>query len=722
MNLEIVRNDEVVIRGLLVGLPLIQGVPMPTPRLVIAGSRAHDPWRTLSKNASSLTWVADPAEAMRLAQPGDSVALLANEGALGPVILDAGWWLQVKEKGLRIFMEYPFVPPGPAIGQPMEDGDLRGVVVSDFFGKDLPPLRIVGLNGGIHVPVTAERTHMMLARVVGMDTAVFGLANTPTVPLLFEAEAGRLLVATASLSRFVTSRSMPAAAWTSVWRAILHWLLPETAPLPELGWGESVRASFSRDELLPAAVGRQALRRAADWVIEARLLRHADWPEELRDRSLVFNTVRDKPGTDRPCGDGSLGILEGFSSTIRADGSQPVRYAVRSDCMGEMAMMLSFDAALNNRPHHAAIAANLLDFTLLKSNLASTDEPRSDPSHPAHGLISWALDKPTTFWGDDNARMLMGALAVCALQKETRWMDAILRCLLANWRLTGTCGHRRRCLELPELETQGWRHYGSEAHVENTMHMQGWLPACYLWAYARTGFTPLLESSLAAFRTLMAAYPEKWEWVNGSGSLELARALLPLAWLVRVQDTPEHRGWLHRVATDLIALQDDCGAIREVIRVGGGAYENCIATGNSAYGTCETTLIARDGDPVSDSLYTCNFALIGLHEAFAATGEMAYAQAEDRLADFLCRIQTRSEPHPELSGAWYRAFNFQRWDYWASNSDHDWGPWCMQTGWTQTWIASALALRDKNTSLWELFQQVNPGDDFERVRGEMFRS
>jgi hypothetical protein len=698
---------------------LIHRLPMTTPRLVIAGSPANDLWRSLPKVASILTCGADPAEALRLAQPGDALALLAEQVSPGPLSLDAAWWQQAKEKRLRVFIEYPYVLSDPTIAQPIEDGDLRAVVVSDFFGPDLPPLRILGLNGGIHVPVTAARPHLVLARVVGMDTAVFGLTDTATVPLLYEAEAGKLLVATASLSRFVTSRNMPAVAWTSVWQAILRWLLPDTAPLPELGWTESVRASFDRDEPLPPAAERQALRLAADWVMAARLLRHADWPGELLDRSLVFNTVRDKPGADRPCGDGSLGMLEGFSSTIRADGSQPVRYAVRSDCMGEMAMMLSFDAALNHRPGHAAIAANLLDYTLLESDLASMGGSRVEPAHPAHGLIGWALDKPTTFWGDDNARMLMGALAVCALQKETRWMDAILRCLLANFRLTGTCGHRRSCMELPDLEAQGWKHYGGEAHIENTMHMQGWLPACYLWAYARTGFTPLLERSLAAFRTLMAAYPAKWEWVNGSGSLELARALLPLAWLVRVQDTPEHRGWLHRVATDLIELQEDCGAICEVIRVGGGAYKNCIPTGNSAYGTCETTLIARDGDPVADSLYTCNFALIGLHEAAAVTGEMTYAQAEDKLADFLCRIQTRSETQPELSGAWYRAFNFDRWDFWASNSDHDWGPWCMQTGWTQTWITSALALREMKTSLWDLLQQVNPDKDFDRVRDEM---
>jgi hypothetical protein len=36
---------------------------------------------------------------------------------------------------------------------------------------------------------------------------------------------------------------------------------------------------------------------------------------------------------------------------------------------------------------------------------------------------------------------------------------------------------------------------------------------------------------------------------------------------------------------------------------------------------------------------------------------------EDRLADFLVRIQIRSESHSELDGAWYRGFDFEKWDY-----------------------------------------------------------
>jgi hypothetical protein len=55
-----------------------------------------------------------------------------------------------------------------------------------------------------------------------------------------------------------------------------------------------------------------------------------------------------------------------------------------------------------------------------------------------------------------------------------------------------------------------------------------------------------------------------------------------------------------------------------------------------------------------------------------------------------------------LDGGWYRAFDFQRWEYWASSSDLGWGAWSIEDGWTQGWICAVLALRQMNTSLWSL--------------------
>ena len=85
-------------------------------------------------------------------------------------------------------------------------------------------------------------------------------------------------------------------------------------------------------------------------------------------------------------------------------------------------------------------------------------------------------------------------------------------------------------------------------------------------------------------------------------------------------------------------------------------------------------------------LYTNNFALFTLNEAAQATGNPKYKQAVDKLSDFLTRIQIKSDKHKDLDGAWFRAFEYNRWDYWASNSDWGWGAWCTLTGWCQRFV------------------------------------
>src|SRR5207249_4952550 len=151
-------------------------------------------------------------------------------------------------------------------------------------------------------------------------------------------------------------------------------------------------------------------------------------------------------------------------------------------------------------------------------------------------------------------------------------------------------------------------------------------------------------------------------------NLERAHMLLCLAWLVRVADTLEYRKWLDQIASDLLADQQPSGAIHERLGpVHGGHYRT--PQRNEAYGTGETPLLQQNGDPVSDQLYTTGFALLGLHEAVGATGDQKLKRAEDKLAEFLCRIQTRSKKFPPLSGTWFRASDNRRWKAWASSAD-----------------------------------------------------
>ncbi|MHB0960582.1 MAG: hypothetical protein ACYC0X_32390 [Pirellulaceae bacterium] len=664
-----------------------------------ACSENSDLYRVVVSSGFACPRFASPWDAVRAAPERSGVLILADGYPEHPTPIEAAVFELASDKRLRLYVEYAERLPDLVVGEPKEVTYERGVVTSEIFGDSLRPMRIVLVSGCRYLPVQVGQSHLVLAKVAGVDAAVFGLQDTPTSPLLFDHAQSDLLVATTKLSQFVGGRYLPGEAWCTIWQTLLARLHPEGLR-PELRWMPVVRPSYGPAEPLPIDIAAQALRRSADWVIESRVLRHADWPQEALDRSLTYNTVRSRPSSDWPRGDGSHGVLEGLSSAIQHDGRQLMRYAVRNDCSTEVAMLLAFDGAINSRPENAQRAANLLEFIFDRSGLAGG--PRADPTSPSFGLIGWALDSPGSYWGDDNARAILAVGAVAALTDERRWNEWLARCILANLRTTGVLGFREACVQEQSLQRAGWEAYWTGRHVQLSPHFQSWLWACNLWAYQQTRFEPLLTRSKAGLQSMMAGYPAQWQWCLRSGTMERSRLLLPLAWLVRVDDTPEHRQWLRTVATDLLAVQDASGALPETIGDGGVGIDS-----NAEFGTRETSLIQQNGDTVCDLLYSCNFALVGLHEAAAATGEPLYVQAADKLAQFLARIQIRSESHPELDGAWCRAFDFSRWEFWGSNADWEWGPWCVETGWAQPWIAGTLALRHRRTSLWDLLQTVD---------------
>jgi len=320
------------------------------------------------------------------------------------------------------------------------------------------------------------------------------------------------------------------------------------------------------------------------------------------------------------------------------------------------------------------------------------------------------------YYGDDSARHLLGTMAAAAAMRSSRWNDRAVLEMLADFRTTGPEGFRQARIEEPELAQKGWRWFWEKSdgrwNGERLIpHYQAYPWAMTLWLYHQTHFEPLLRRTERAIRSLMEAYPDGWGSEANRHETERCRMLLPLAWLVRVEDTREHREWLHQVSRYVLAAQHASGAIRQrVVRE---------TTANSQYGTSECALIQANGDPACDLLYAVNFAFIGLHEAAAATGDPELIQAENRLADFLVRIQIRSELHPELDGAWYRGFDFEKWEYWGSDGDIGWGVWCIETGWTQGWITSTLALRHLKTSLWDFTAGSGIGVLFAKRRLEL---
>ena len=672
---------------------------------LLSCSPENDLYRVLLDNGIETHCCATPAAAVDAAAAGDCVLILADGYPQRTTVIEAPVLEAAREKRLRLYVEFPSYLPDTEVGEItyVRTGEYgavieRTVVASDAFGPELQRLRIMMIHDCHYLPIAAARPHLVLGRVEGYDFAVHGLP-TPAAPLLFEHQPN-LLVATTKLSQFVTARYAPWEAWPPVWKMILGWLQPGTVA-PDLEWTRTVRPSYERDEALPAEALLTAARRGVEYYGKSRLFIHPAWPE---------STGTDPIDPDWPVGDGTHGIAECYiSKRVFADGSQAVSRTTRADCNLEAAMALACGAVLLEQPDHAAIARKLNE--LVFGGIIAHGDGRAEPEDPAYGLLAWHTGETgATYWGDDNARALLSVIASRSLQASERWNEAIVRGILANFRTTGTRGFRPPSIADSDLKKKGWQHYFNLDIVDCCPHMASWIWITYLWLYDKTKYEPLLERARTGFSLMMAAYPD-WRLEANRAEQERCRMLLPLAWLVRVDDTPEHRQWLDTMARYVIDLQDVSGAIPQI--------PGSIVGSNDGYGAGECALTHEAGDPATDLLYSINFAFIGMHEAAAATGNEDYLQSAAKMADFFIRTQTQSASRPELDGTWYRGFDFQKWDYWASDGDAGWGVWTNEIGWTHSWITTTLALRHMETSLWELAGGGSISDCFEKHRRQM---
>ena len=656
-----------------------------------------------------------PLAAISNAAPGSAVLLLADGYPARQTALDPAGFEFARQRDLRLFIEYPAAVPGLEIAAPRTTVWERLVVSSERFSPALPRLRILAAHDCHFVPVSGvQGADVVVARVAGYDTAMYGLPEKDVFPILFEVPERKLLVATTRLSSFITGRYAPAADWLRVWEQILSTLDPEH-PHP-MAAAPVVGPAYGPTAKLPRRFQRQAFTEAAAWFANSHLLVHPEEKQKLYQALAAGQETTAPPQPAAPEGDGSLGILEGYASGILYDGNQVRRLPLRADCNLESAMVLALEGRFNGHKQHRLIASNLLDFVYFNSGMCQG--PRADPRHGAFGLIGWGDIAPAWLvanYGDDNARSMFATAVAAAALRTDRWDERLMRALLANLRTTGKLGFRTDRIDMPALEKNGWKPYYEGAPIDYSPHFESYLWAAYLWAFHHTGFQPFLERTRTAISMTMKVYPDQWRWRD---NLERAHMLLCLAWLVRVEDTPEHREWLTRVADDLLAWQQPSGALRErLLTFQGGHYR--APQRNEEYGTGETPLLQQDGDPVTDQLYTTGFALLGLHEAVGATGDLKLKQAEDKLAEYLCRIQTRSKKLPYLNGTWFRAFDDRRWEAWASSADVGWGAWSLESGWAQAWTAALLALREQKTTVWDFTANSRVRNYFPKLREQM---
>lgn len=680
--------------------------------LIFVSKENNDVFKAVTASTDLSARIAkSAADAVESAAAGDAVLILADRypGERTPV--DAAIFDAVAARKVRLFVEYPAWLPGVELGEPVDAPNYRGIIVKDWFGDRLKHGDLVTLNGLRFLPTAATDPIVVAGKVAGYDRASFGAPDDAS-PILFQLEGRDVLAATTKLSHCVTARNAPVESWQVLWSQIIGWLVQEDHV--DVQWTPVVRPCYASDAALPRNAEEQALHSGIAWFEKAKLI----LTPSLEAEAIAATSVRmPVPPPETPTGDGSLGSMEGVVSTIDAEGQQLLSTERRGDCICETAMALALAGEQFNEPRLQEIATNLVRFYLLDS--PAQQRERGDESHGAFGLVAWGLtnDSYRANYGDDNARVVLSSLVVSAVNKNSQFDSSLARCLLANLRTTGRLGFRGNQIYTEHLAGSDWQHYYRQNRTHLSAHHEAYLWACYLWAYEQSGEELFLRRAVDGIERMMATYPHDWRWANGL-SQERARILLPLAWLVRVQDTPHHRELLQRAVDGLLDLQVECGAIREELGpVDNGVYPP--PESNEAYGSAEAPLIAANGDPVADLLYTTNFALVGLHEAAAATGDARIRDAENKLVDFLCRIQISAPSMPYLDGGWFRAFDFRRWEYFGSNADHGWGAWSIESGWTQAWITAVLAMRAKDASLWDLTQNKGVGDELRRWAPQM---
>lgn len=700
--------------ALLLCIVLTASLSAKEKEVYFVGDNDNGLFLTLSMNDYNVHLFSDMASMLDALPDGKAVIITAPGYPEHRVQVTAEEYSALMDKEARLYIEYPEQVPGLGLSGNIYHGRLeRGVVCSDFFGDGLPSMSIVGIND-CHMIDSAENGSplMMYAKVAGFDHADFGLSGTECRPLLLIHDGW--LVATSALSDFVRGRYGPAASWKIIWERVMSFLCNgSAAPLDNMPHDPC--PTFGRSHHVSSADRRNAIYKGAEWLWKANLFIHPSWEKtELAkyqpkdgNPNLYFGPPIDSSYLS---GDGSRGVMEGHASNIFYDGTQQYRYFVRADVQGETAFLLASASECLDDSKYSQTAEKLLDYLFYTSVFRA--EHRDSASSPAYGLIGWANTHPEAFFNDDNARCILGAIGASALMSNERWNRKIVENILANYRTSSRQGFQGGSLNQSDIEKNGWQYYSERDFTNPHPHFESWMWACYLWLYSKTNYKPLLDKAKTAIRITMEAYPERWHTQNGMQQ-ERARMVLPLAWLVRVEDTPEHRQWLDMIVSELLKSQVDCGAVREELGSKNSDKNKILVLSNDDYGKNEAPLISRNGDPVSDMLYTCNFLFFGLNEAAHATGEEKYFNALRKLSDFLVKIQVSSHNYKDLDGAWFRAFDYGRWDFWASNADNGWGAWCTLTGWIQSWIVSTESMVYRNTCFWDDTSSMNMQEAFD---------
>ena len=449
------------------------------------------------------------------------------------------------------------------------------------------------------------------------------------------------LISSIRLANFHRARFAPRKKWMGLIEGIVSFLA-----------GERIKVKFdkpvytySETRILSAKDASDTVKRAIDWIENAEMLKNG----------------------------GYGGAKEGFSNRISAmSGEHSRNNNVRADCTNELGGALMLDALIRGDEKSRESANRLFDFTFTNFQIKSGSNK---------GMLRWSEAGWYDCYQDDVARAVIPPLLCQFFGEEVPHLEEIRDALDYLVTTTAEDGIRVPCTQIHNMTDEYRAKITGEHAAEPCAHFNAFYHAALLLAYKVCGDEKYRDYATRGLTTLMAAYPDTRR--ETSETEECCRLIFPLSALYYVTGEKQHYDWLCRVTEDLERFRHECGGYAE--------WDTGYKAGCSRNHNGECALLADNGDPVADLLYSNNWLPLGFAFAYLATGEEGFRKKWCDTASFIASAQMHSDT-PHLDGAWARAFDMENRENCGMPHDKGWGPHCIESGWTVGEILMGLQL------------------------------
>lgn len=379
-----------------------------------------------------------------------------------------------------------------------------------------------------------------------------------------------------------------------------------------------------------------------------------------------------------PADDGSQGVYENIHS-INAE----VTKDRRPDCHAQTSLMLYLYGKWSGNEDYLVTSENLMTY-LFDNHYQDLEE-----GSPSYGFFKWFDDPgqyPDQIFTDDNSWVCFVLMYLYRQTKKEIYLKHALplaEALLETQRDDGLRSGMLRRAQLVESGREGARQLDASLnpHFESIAH------AAFIQSYLVTGREEYLAAAMKGSKQLLARMDDLTFMYSRTSGLN--RFLLPLGFLSQHDESGEIAQGMQKIVDYLLACQGKLGAIEEM--------DN---PDPERFGKEDAGVYIHNGEGIADQLYTNNFLLMNMWELWKATGEEAYRKLYDDLSNYMCHIQIAS-PDPRYDGGWMRAFDLHHDEYFGNNGDTGWGPYCMESGWTNGIASAGLLLNLLDESIFE---------------------